>query len=150
MLISKARECQDQAAQARRRDNCADTASEGRRFLDAEQRWLQLAASYQSAKRLSDFLDQTSDWLGQRLVAPDRVPGSVSEIETAVDWTFQPFCSACNVPLWFVSVDDCSRARQWVFECRACNQRYDIPPKVDFETEDRVAPKDQDDRVRAE
>jgi hypothetical protein len=93
------------------------------------ERWrLRLAASYENAERLSRLIDETCRWLSQRVLAPQLTPNSVPEIEAEAPLQYQPWCSACNVPLWFVSVDDSLQPPQWVFECRACDMICAVPP----------------------
>jgi hypothetical protein len=98
---SKAKECYDRATRARQRALDARDAQERQDHLDAEQRWLRLAQSYDLSARLDDFLESSSE-------------------------PKHPRCTACAVPMWLVDVQripgDPPRERRY-YECKVCDAK---------------------------
>ena len=100
----KAKECYDRAADARQRALEERDPQRREEHLEAEQRWLKLAHSYEFTNRLGQFLDAS------------REPK-------------HPRCAACSVPMWLVDVHhipgDPPRQRRF-YECKVCDAKLEV------------------------
>jgi hypothetical protein len=100
----KAKECYDRAARARQRALEATAGPERQDYLDAEQRWIRLAQSYDLSARLDDFLEARSE-------------------------PKHPRCTTCAVPMWLVDVNhipgDPPRERRY-YECKVCAAKLEV------------------------
>ena len=97
----KAKECYDRATRARQRALSTQDAKERQDHLDAEQRWLKLAESYDLADRLNLFLETR------------REPK-------------HPQCTACAVPMWLVDrqhIPGEPPRERWFYECKVCDAK---------------------------
>jgi len=90
-------ECYARAQEARERADSTQNLEVRAIYLDAEQRWLTLAASYKATARITQFLGQ----------------------EPIVK---HPICKSCGVAMWLVGMKDLSiNSQRYTFECKACD-----------------------------
>jgi len=102
----EAAECYARAQEARVHANSAQNFEMRAIYLDAEQRWLKLAASYEATARITQFLGD----------------------EPIVK---HPICTSCGVAMWLVEVRGFSTDhKQYIYECKACNGRTEVDGKI--------------------
>ena len=105
----KAKECYDRADRSRQRAQDARDDRERQDYLEAEQRWLKLAQSYDLADRLDHFLE------------PHREP-------------VHPRCKTCAVPMWLVDVNHIPGDpphERFHYECKVCDAKLVLPSDGD-------------------
>ena len=98
----EAAECYARAQEARERANSTQNLEMRAIYLDSEQRWLKLAASYEASARLTHFL------------------GGESKVE-------HPICKSCGVAMWLIEMR--RSTKQYIYECKACNGRMQVDMK---------------------
>jgi hypothetical protein len=95
--LPEAAECYARAHEARERADSAQNLALKAILLDAERRWLKLAASYEAAARVTQFL-------GQEPIL------------------YHPVCESCGVAMWLVGIKELSHSsKRYSFECKACD-----------------------------
>jgi hypothetical protein len=97
--VPKARECYENALEARQRALKASTTAERDEFLAIEKSWLRLAASY-----LSERLDHP---LGE-------------------DFPKHPKCPSCAVPMWLVEMISTHAGIERRYQCKACDSTISL------------------------
>jgi len=94
------------AQEARERANSTQNLEMQAIYLDAEKRWLKLAASYEASARTTQFLRD----------------------EPIVK---HPICKSCGVAMWMVEMREFStNHKQYIYECKACNGRTEVDGKL--------------------
>jgi hypothetical protein len=92
----KAKQCYENALEARQRALQASTAEERKDFLILEKSWLKLAESYEFSERLDRFTNK--------------------------NFPKHPICPSCAVPMWMVEMYSTSTAVEFYYECKVCSR----------------------------